>query len=390
MTLDPRILDFIQPNTTRYKIVELAIAGLSNQQVADELGIKKSTVSGDLTRARQTAAKRGYAPDNDMTHPTADGFFVKGVSTLYNEDGAVKAQWVKTDIDKQTFIEDIKELIQGLVEELPQFKSTPYDKSYYSADLMAVYPLGDPHIGMLALKDEAGEDWNLKTAQSVFCGVFDRLVKTAPNCSQAVIVNLGDYFHYDNASKVTERNRHALDTDGTYLEMADTGLKIMIQMIRSALNHHRSVKVLTAIGNHDDTGAMFLQAALKHMFELDERVEIVTTSDVFQYVRHGKCFFGTHHGHTAKADKLPLIMATDKPKDWGECQYRYWYTGHIHHDSKKEYSGCTVESFRTLAAKDSYAYSGGYRAGQDSKAIVLHKEFGEVERHTINIAQVTL
>jgi hypothetical protein len=45
--------------------------------------------------------------------------------------------------------------------------------------------------------------------------------------------------------------------------MVETGIKIMIQMINSALEHHKSVKVITIIGNHDDTGAMFLQAALK-------------------------------------------------------------------------------------------------------------------------------
>ena len=167
--------------------------------------------------------------------------------------------------------------------------------------------------------------------------------------------------------------------------MVETGLKIMVTMIDAALAHHNQVKVITAIGNHDDTGAMFLQAALKHMYVNNPRVDIDCTSSVFQYVRFGKCFFGVHHGHTAKADKLPLVMATDKPQDWGESEFRYWYTGHIHHDSKKEYSGCMVESFRTLAAKDAYAYSGGYRAGQDSKAIVLHAEYGEVERHTVNI-----
>lgn len=388
MTLDPRILEFLDPTTRQYEICELASQGYSNNQIVDKLGLPRSRITSAKTKAKQTAIKRGYSPEYDMTHPTPDGFLVKGISTLYGEDGQLKQQWVKTDIDRQYFAESIRQLVAELADNLPKFKPVPYEHTTTSEELMAVYPLGDPHIGMLALKDEAGEDWDLQVAQRVMCGVFDRLVKSAPICEQAVIVNLGDYFHYDNASKVTERNRHSLDTDGTYLDMADTGLKIMIQMIRSALDHHHRVKVITAIGNHDDTGAMFLQAALKHMFELDERVEIDTTAAVFQYVRHGKCFFGVHHGHTAKADKLPLIMATDKPQDWGEAEYRYWYTGHIHHDTRREYSGCIVESFRTLAAKDNYAYSGGYRAGQDSKALVLHRDFGEVERHTINIAQV--
>ena len=388
MSLDPRILDLINQDTRQYEVCKLVVEGYTDIEISEKLGVGRSYVRSAKTKARQLAAKRGYSPEYDMSHPTADGFFVKGVSTLYGDDGQVKQQWVKTDIDRASFVEQTKELVQDLVQELPQFKPIPYEKTYASHDLMAVYPLGDPHIGMLAMKDEAGEDWDLKTAKEVFCGVFDRLVKSAPSCDTACIVNLGDFYHWDNASKVTERHRHSLDTDGTYVEMADVGLKIMITMINSALEHHNVVKVITTIGNHDDTGSMFLMAALNHMYANEPRVVIDMTGNVFQYVRHGKCFFGVHHGHTAKADKLPLVMATDRAKDWGETEFRMWYTGHIHHDSKKEYGGCTVESFRTLAAKDAYAHSGGWRSGQDSKAIVLHRDFGEVERHTINISQI--
>lgn len=324
----------------------------------------------------------------DSGNYVSSGEVLKGSSTLYDQDGNVKIQWVKTDIEKQAMMDNIKELVEMYVEQLPKFKKKPYEVAFASEDLLAVYPLGDPHIGMKAYKDEAGDNWDLKTAQEVFCGVFDRLVKTAPSCKKAVIVNLGDYFHRDNVAGVTERHRHVLDTDGNYLMMVDTGIKIMLQMINSALEHHETVQVITIIGNHDDTGAMFLQAALKHMYEEEPRVEIGCTSSVFQYFEHGSTLFGVHHGHTCKADKLPLVMATDRPKEWGAATFRYWLTGHIHHDSRKEYSGCSVESFRTLAAKDTYAYSGGYRAGQDSKALVIHKKYGEIERHTINIAQV--
>lgn len=331
--------------------------------------------------------QKGKLPLDSGNYVSA-GEVLKGSSTLYDADGGVKLQWVKTDIEKQAVLDNMKELVSGLVEDLPKFKKREYNITHASSDLMAVYPLGDPHVGMKAYKDETGDDWDLKTAQQVFCGVFDRLVKTAPSCKEAVIVNLGDYFHRDNTAGVTERSRHVLDTDGNYLMMVDTGMKIMIQMIESALEHHENVRVITIIGNHDDTGAMFLQAALKHMYEYEPRVHIDCTSSVFQYFEHGSSFFGVHHGHTCKADKLPLVMATDRPKEWGNASFRYWLTGHIHHDTRKEYSGCSVESFRTLAAKDSYAYSGGYRAGQDSKALVIHKKFGEVERHTVNISQV--
>lgn len=349
----------------------------------EDYSVRPYRVTNRINKLRE----RGVLP-LDSGNFVSSGEILKGSSTLYDEDGEIKLQWVKTDVLKEDQLAALRELVDDLVQELPKFKKTDYEKSYASSDLMAVYPLGDPHIGMKAYKDEAGDDWDLKAAQKVFCGVFDRLVKTAPSCKKAVIVNLGDYFHRDNVAGVTERHRHNLDTDGNYMMMVDTGLKIMIQMINSALEHHETVKVINLLGNHDDTGAMFLQAALKHMYEKEPRVDIDCTSSVFQYFQHGKAFFGVHHGHTCKADKLPLVMATDKPKEWGSSDYRYWLTGHIHHDTRKEYSGCTVESFRTLAAKDAYAYSGGYRAGQDSKALVIHKDYGEVERHTINIAQV--
>lgn len=390
MSLDPHILDLLDQTTKQYQMCKMHVDGLSSKEIAEQFGVSDSYVRSAFTKAKQMAAKRGYAPDYDMSHPTADGFVVKGVSTLYGDDGQVKQQWVKTDLDKQVFIENIKELIDQYIEQLPVFDPKPYNISYNVKDLMTIYPLGDPHIGMKAFKEETGEDWDLKKAQEVFCGVFDRLVKTAPHCEQAVIVNLGDYFHRDNVAGVTERHRHVLDTDGNYMMMVDTGLKIMIQMIDSALEHHHTVKVITTIGNHDDTGAMFLQAALKHMYQEDERVDIDCTSSVFQYFSFGNNFFGVHHGHTCKPDKLPMVMATDHPTEWANSQdgTRLWLTGHIHHDTRKEYSGCIVESFRTLAGKDGYAYSGGYRAGQDSKALVFHKEHGEIERHTINISQV--
>jgi hypothetical protein len=339
-----------------------------------------------ITRIKNLRTK-GVLP-LDSGNFVSEGELLKGTSTLYDDQGEVKLQWVKTDVEKESALETFKTCIENYVENLPQFKPQEYSQTYTSEDLMAVYPLGDPHIGMKAYKDEAGDDWDLQKTQEVFCGVFDRLIKTTPNCSQAVIVNLGDYFHRDNFAGVTERHKHKLDPDGTYLMMVDTGLKIMIQMINSALDHHKTVRVINTLGNHDDTGAIFLQAALKHMYMKEPRVVVDCTNSVFQYFQHGLSFFGVHHGHTTKPDKLPLVMATDRPKEWGESKYRYFLTGHIHHDVRKEHSGCIVESFRTLAAKDAYAHNGGYRAGQDSKALVIHKDFGEVERHTINIAQI--
>ena len=109
----------------------------------------------------------------------------------------------------------------------------------------------------------------------------------------------------------------------------------------------------------------------------------------FHYYRHGKVLLGVHHGDMVKPADLGGLMATDRPTDWGETEFRYWYTGHIHTNKKFELPGVEVESFRTLAGKDAWTHGSGYRSGRDMYAIALDREFGEVERHRVDIKMLS-
>jgi hypothetical protein len=51
-----------------------------------------------------------------MTHPTMDPFVVKGTSTYYDKDGAPRAQWVKTRLDDQAYLEAVKEAVAGFLD----------------------------------------------------------------------------------------------------------------------------------------------------------------------------------------------------------------------------------------------------------------------------------
>lgn len=373
------------------KHIQAIIDNGSQRRACAALGIARGAMYDTIKRVKAYAAKAGYSPEHDMTHTVPDGFMVKGVSTLYKQDGTVAQQWVKSSSDGARQFELMREAIKALCEDVERIHPrlpVEYSGIDVSDDLMAVYPLGDPHIGLLSWGEECGQDWDLKIAEQNFIGVFDRLVKTAPSCKQAVIINLGDFLHADNMAGVTERSGHSLDLDGRYAKMVSVAMKIIRRMIESALDHHETVRVINCVGNHDDTGALFLSIALANIYENEPRVIIDSSPTPFHYVKFGKVLIGAHHGHSCKADKLPLVMATDKAKEWGGTEFRYFHTGHIHHDTLKEYPGVKVESFRTLAAKDAYATWNGYRSGQDSKAIVYHREFGEVERHTVNLSMV--
>lgn len=331
------------------------------------------------------AAKAGWSPEHQMVHPAAPGFQVKGTSTLYKPDGTVAAQWVKTSQDAERMQAAMVAAVDAMAAELPRVKPRKASGDWRT-DLMVGYPIGDPHIGMHAWGVETGGDWDLQIARRVHCDAMAALVAATPATETAIVVNLGDLLHYDSMEAKTPRSGHMLDADGRYAKVIDVAVATMRQCIESALTKHKFVHVVNVVGNHDETGALWLSRLLAMTYEKEPRVTVDTNPSVFNYHRFGKVLIGMHHGHTCKAEKLPGVMAADKASDWGECLHRHWWQGHIHTESKREFPGCSVESFNTLAAKDAYANNGGWRSGRTMQAIVYHKEHGEVARSRVNAA----
>jgi UDP-2,3-diacylglucosamine pyrophosphatase LpxH len=155
---------------------------------------------------------------------------------------------------------------------------------------------------------------------------------------------------------------------------------LMVDLINLALKKHQIVEVVNVPGNHDDHMARVLAAIMEAWFHNEPRVTIETTASSFYYHRFGNVLIGSTHGDGAKLNDLPLIMATDAPADWAAAKFRVWHCGHFHHDQLKDYQGCTVETHRTLAPNDAWHRYQGYRSFRDMKAIVYHKEFGEMQR----------
>src|SRR5688500_15399227 len=81
----------------------------SQRAAAEALGLSQSVFSHTVARVRASAAKRGYAPANDMTRTVPEGYSVRGVSTLYDGDGVVRAQWVKSRLEDELRLEMARE-----------------------------------------------------------------------------------------------------------------------------------------------------------------------------------------------------------------------------------------------------------------------------------------
>lgn len=319
---------------------------------------------------------------------TLAGLKVRGTSTLFDADGNPKLQWLKTTRDQQQLDAYYRALGDALAEKVPRAKPVPVGKAAVLPDLMACYPIGDAHIGMLSWGVETGDDWDLRIAEHTQCAAMRALVDSAPPARHATIINLGDWLHYDSMAAVTPGSGHQLDADSRYGKVIRVAIAVMRTCIDAALEKHTAVRVINAIGNHDETGALWLAQALAAAYEREPRVTVDTSPSVYNYFEHGKCLVGIHHGHKARTDRLPGVMAADQPEAWGRTRHRYWWLGHVHHQRVIEAAGVVLESFNTLAAKDAYAHGGGWRARRQMQCIVLHCEHGEVARSTVTAAMV--
>ena len=361
----------------------LADYGGNQSRAADALGISRSALQDRI----KMAARRGISPHHDKTGTTPPGFSLKGKSILYGADGQVRAQWIKTSQEQ----EDRAQALMGAVEAMCQgYKKKPAKAPKRSnEDLLTVYPMGDPHIGMYAWAEETGTDFDCDIAERQLCEAVDNLVSLAPASKVGIILNLGDFFHADNTTNRTMGSGHPLDVDTRWGRVLDIGARAMERCISAALRKHEKVIVRNNIGNHDEHTSQALALAMHLLFREEPRVTIDRSPSHFWYYLHGKSLIGSTHGDMTKPEKLPQIMAADRPEDWGKAEHRCWYIGHVHHKSVTDAPGCHVRSFRTLAAKDAWTAMMGYRSGRDMHAIIHHNLYGEIQEHRVDVSMLT-
>jgi hypothetical protein len=404
-------------------------AGRNQVRAAAELGISKDAMHRRLTAwdrmdEDRKAAQQGMAPDFDITHAVPAGLTLRGTSIQYDANDKVKLYWNKTkpqglhpeevfqlpdpkkvtktstlfdgqgNVSQQWVSEKAEdkdrealwiEFAKALASEIPRAEPST-GPAVTDTDLMALYPVGDHHMGMLSWDQETGENWDLGIGETMLADAIDYLVAAAPACSTALIALLGDFMHYDSFEAVTPTSRNVLDADGRFPKMVRAAIRSIRYLIKAALAKHGKVHVKIEIGNHDLSSSIFLMECLANIYEDDARVTIDTSPMHYHYFEFGKNLIGTHHGHGTKMEKLPLIMATDMPEAWGRTIHRLWLTGHIHSRTVQDYAGCSVESLRILAPSDAWAHQKGYRSARDMKSMIMHREHGEVARHTVNPA----
>lgn len=381
MSIDPRLLEFCDTERQR-EIIQAVLDHGTQRSAAVALNKAHGTVANTIQKIRRKAEKRGYSPEHDLTHILPESLTLKGTSTLYHHEKGQMMQWVKTQADKEVLARQVLEGIRDALEEYRGTSERVHHIGFSTEDCLTAYVMGDAHFGMLAHQDETQiDDFDSEIAYRVMQGAVDYLVHSSPPTKNALFVNVGDAIHTDNSSNRTRRSGAELDVDSRYYRIIKVFVWAMIHAISRMLEKHEEVTVINAAGNHDPDTTHWIQLALSMYFSNEPRVDIRVDPASYHFYRFEKVLLGVTHGDGAKMDDLPQIMAHLKAEDWGQTLHRHWLTGHIHHKVLKEFNGCKVESFNTLAPSDAWHAKSGYFAAREMHSLIFNGDYGVVARN---------
>ena len=361
------------------------IDNLPANQAAKKLGMDSSNVRRSLKLIKDRAAKAGYSPEHDWDHAVPDGHKIKGVSTYYNQDGVATAQWVKSQTDEQRQIEILCERLDSTIEGLKPFKPSKAP-AVVDDNLLSMLTITDFHLGMYAWEAETGADWNLHIARDVFLNSISDMINACHKSGTGMLCQLGDFLHWDGIlSASTPMSGHALDADSRYGKLVELAMSVMTEAVKMMLKRFGKVVVVSAEGNHDISGSIWLRKHIKQLFSNDSRVEVIDNEFPYYAYLHGETMIGLHHGHKMKLAQLHKLFASEPRfrEMWGKANYTYIHTGHYHHERVVEDGGAIAEQHPTLSSRDAYAARGGWVSRAGAKIITYDKVDGEVSRITV-------
>jgi hypothetical protein len=372
--------------TERQKeIISRVEEGKSQREIAKELKISRSTVVTHLETVKLSAAKKGYSPEHDYTHPVPDGFKIRGVSTLYT-DGKPVSQWVKSQSDEERQLELLIERMEESLDAVKPFKPTKPPK--VSDDrLLSLITITDFHVGSACWEAETGDNFDTKIAADIFLNAMHDMLAACPNSKTGMLNILGDFIHFDgiNLQPVTSGNFHVLDADTRYTKIVDVAMSIVREAVKMMLARFERVVVVVAEGNHDISSSVWLRKYIKHLFE-GSRVEVIDNPFPYYAYLHGNCMLGFHHGHKMKLANLHKLFASEPRfrEMWGKASAGvYIHMGHYHHERVIEDGGAVAEMHPSLTGRSSYEARGGWVSQRGAKVITYDKLEGEVHRTTI-------
>ena len=387
--IDPAILLEFATSSAQVEACKAVIAHGSNTKAATALGKCRRGVDKIMKRLEGKAASKAVAPHKSVDRETMEGFEAKRVSTAYKEDGTVALQWVIQEPEKRSMKQKLDAMLEGMKEDLTEFKKPIKAPKKNNADYLAMYMIGDHHYGMLADSETKvdDDDWDVKIATKILVESTDRLANRVGNAEVGVLLNVGDFFHADSSANTTTKGT-PVDVDtriGKTFKLAGRLFQVLIDKM---LETHKEVVVINVRGNHDSDMACHLSSCLELLYSKEKRVNVLQNYSKFIHYQWHNNLFVFHHGDRMKHEQILQVVIKNLDDQWSQSKNRYCHLGHIHHHTAREVGSMHFEHWGSLTATDQWHSDSGYGAERSMTSVVYHKEYGEDSRVKITFGGI--
>lgn len=343
--------------------------------------IRKRDIAHRITNYR----RKGLLP-LDSGNYVSKGEVLKSTSTMYDDEGNIILQWVKTDADKENQFKAVETAIKNLTANIIPKEVAPFKQEDIDQHTTTMYICNDLHFGMLSWGEETNKDWDTSIAEIEVAKASNYLVEAAPKSKYGLVVDLGDLTESDNTNNTTAKSGNALDTDSRLPKVLRVAYTALINLINKALTKHEIVYFYNIVGNHSFVISTAVREVILQYYKDEPRVIVDSSANPIKYHHFGKNIFQFVHGDSLKMKNAGEVLAVDCAKTFSNSVFRYSFFGHTHVDSVIDGKICKAESFRNLPSNNYWAHDMGYRRQLGTmKSITFKDDRGEISRNTYTI-----
>jgi hypothetical protein len=288
---------------------------------------------------------------------------------------------VKAVLEKRIEIVDAKTELEALKVEFKK-KAVVRKRASKPAKVltgnMLEINIPDNHFGKMAWsKETGGRNYDTPIAAKTFLRALNTLLDRAKvyNYDKIIFIVGNDLLNSDDEQGRTTKGTF-VSTDGRYQKTFLTVRKTITEAIET-MRLVAPVEVVLVPGNHDNLGVWHLGDSLECLYENTEDVTIRNEPTAFKTVRFGKVLLGFCHGDKGKREDYPLLLATERSKDFGETLFREVHTGHNHQTKTQEWHGVRVRILPSLSPADAWHAENGFIGQQrNAEAFVWNSKEG--------------
>lgn len=280
------------------------------------------------------------------------------------------------------------ELAELLKQRLSEHPKVEVISAEQTSSALAVISIPDIHVGMLAWKQEVGENYDTKIALSGFHRATKSLLESIKRIGipiERIVFPIGnDLLHSDTHENTT--------TAGTRLDVDSRWQKAFLAVAESLIvgplswaSEIAPLHIVVVPGNHDYQRAFYLGEVIRWYFRGKNSDVVVDNSPrLRKYITWQNVLLGFTHGSWVKTKDLPMIMAQEVPEEWGRTRWREWLLGHYHRkremawNAVEEVSGVRVRILPSLAPADEWHYRNGFIGGQREATATLYGANGPI------------